>query len=60
MMRRPRTTQERRTSCLTGLDEGYKIRSKRNHKNLVHAWDDNEIQITRSWKAYRSNQWKSG
>jgi len=65
--RRPRTTQERRATCVKEflLLDGYrvKIRASRNRTNLVDAWDDQircDIQY-KSWKdiTRRRHQYKN-
>lgn len=52
--RHPRTTQERRA-----WDPEYG-RAKRSPWRLVNAWDDvpRDNWNTRSWKRYRSHQWR--
>jgi len=56
-MRYPRTTQERRANS-RGMRHEYKIRARRNQKNLVEAWDDIWERSQRSWKKHRRTQYK--
>ena len=63
--RRPRTTQERRTTQCRDHIFGHgwlriKVRSKRNAKNLPNSYDDLSFSYWghRSWKRHRHTQWK--
>lgn len=52
--KRPRTTQEKRMSI---RDIGF-IRAKRNINNLPEHWDDRSTDMSRSWKKYRTTQYR--
>lgn len=63
-IRHPKTTAERRASVDLMLDDDaqeYNIRprTRRNHVNLVNAWDDIPRHYTRSWKKHRRHQYKN-
>lgn len=54
--RHPRTTNEKRFASAPEYKEY--IRPKRNHKNLVDAWDDIPRHFDRSWKSQKiKRQW---
>jgi hypothetical protein len=57
-LRHPRTTQERRANS-KGFRHEYKVRARRNQKNLVEAWDDIWNRSQRSWKKHRKTQYKT-
>ncbi len=54
--RRPRTTQERRAT----QKHSKWGRRGRNMKNLPNAYDDIGVKYTKSWKAFRNNQYYEG
>lgn len=63
MLRKPKTTQERRTNgsrCNNRDEYGVKIRGKRSQKLLFEAWDDvvRGDRNYRTWKKYRKKQYK--
>lgn len=62
ILRRPRTTQERKANCTRNFLEFYgykvKVRAKRNKINLPNAWDDVHIRKQKSWKKLRRKQYK--
>lgn len=62
-LRRPKTTQERRANGTRKErhEFDYKIRAKRNAKNLVDAWDDICTSVSTGWKAQtkRKTQYKA-
>lgn len=56
--RRPKTTAERRAAAGHAVDERPAVvRSRRNHRVLIHAWDDIHRSSERSWKRHRKTQW---
>jgi hypothetical protein len=58
MLRRPKTTQERRVNGKRTDRREYKIRARRNAANLPEAWDDIWATTQRSWKKHRKKQYK--
>lgn len=67
IFKRPKTTQERRENGRRSdhydnheFEFKFKIRSKRNQKNLTEAWDDNlrSDLCLRTWKRNRKTQYK--
>jgi hypothetical protein len=60
---RPKTTQERRYTCVRGQFincEDYIVRIRRNWKNIPNAWDDKIISSLshKSWKRHRRTQYR--
>ncbi len=49
--RHPKTTNERRQAFQNKDENEPPIRARRNHKNIIHAWDDRNAHSEKSWKA---------
>jgi hypothetical protein len=49
--RHPKTTNERRQAFRNRDEDEPVIRARRNHKNIIHAWDDRNAHSEKSWKA---------
>lgn len=62
VLRRPRTTQERRAYFHDDVSEyDVRIRGNRTPRALPNAWDDicrSDIFNHKSWKRHRRHQWK--
>ncbi len=62
VLRRPRTTQERRAYFHDEVSEyGIRIRGRRTPRGLPNAWDDyvrSDVMNYKNWKKHRRNQWK--
>lgn len=62
VLRRPRTTQERRAYFHDEVSEyGIRIRGRRSAHHLPNAWDDlvrSDVFDRKSWKRQRKTQWK--
>lgn len=61
VLRRPRTTQERRNYFLDEEMEDVKLRARRSGRNLPNAWDDycrSDIFV-KNWKKFRRTQYKT-
>jgi hypothetical protein len=58
--RHPRTQNERRLAFAITDQGEVPPRARRNHRNLVNAYDDLRINAReiRNWKRYRRTQWK--
>lgn len=59
--RSPKTTQECRLSIYNFEEHYFKIRAKRNKRNLVNSYSDlmRSNDKIRSWKKHRLTQYKS-
>jgi hypothetical protein len=61
ILRRPRTTQERRAYFHDEISEyDIRIRGRRTPRQLPNAWDDmcrSDIFNHKSWKNHRNTQW---
>ncbi len=49
--RHPKTTNERRQAFQNKDENEPPIRARRNHNNLINAWDDRNADTEKSWKA---------
>ena len=60
VLRRPRTTQERRAYLRD--ESSVRLRARRSAKNLPNAWDDivrSDIFDHKSWKRHRRTQYRT-